>query len=360
MYDYWQDVLDEVIGPLQAKGITVVQIGAKEDKPYRGCFHAQGQTTIRQCAFLIRHSLGLFGADSFAAHLASHHDKPIVALYSSNYARNCRPYFNKTAPYICLEPDRTNRKPSFSAVENPKEINSIKPEKIVEAISTIFNFDKYNGPLYDKVNSVTTEFIGSLYHNFIIETVPNQVINPADFNCDAVISRMDYAFDETCLAEQLKVSKVCIATDQPIRAELLGFFRGNVKEVSYRIDSNGPARHEANFIDVLRQLSIPHQISCSLKGKELADMKLELLDYGLVSTHGDFHESEVQALKALNKPLFYKTGKFVLSQGEIFPSKAAWKAGRPVPNLDPAFYPIVDTLDLWQEIDFLRIVSRNA
>ena len=67
------------------------------------------------------------GADSFATHIASGFKKKIVCIYSNNYAQAVRPYFGDSNQHVLIEPDRTERKPSFSAEENPKSINEIPP-----------------------------------------------------------------------------------------------------------------------------------------------------------------------------------------------------------------------------------------
>jgi ADP-heptose:LPS heptosyltransferase len=70
-----------------------------------------------------------FGADSFPTHIASGYNKKIVALYSNNYVNCVKPFFGNPKDHILLEPKR-NSKPTFSFEENPKTINSIKPETI--------------------------------------------------------------------------------------------------------------------------------------------------------------------------------------------------------------------------------------
>jgi len=139
-FDFWQEVLDLILPVLNKENIKIVQIGGINEKPFLGCYHTQGGTSIAQAAFLIKHSLFHFGTDSFGVHLASAFKKKIVALYSNNYPSCVGPYWSDSSDVILLEPDRNkNKKPSFALEENPKSINLIKPEKIAESICKLLN-----------------------------------------------------------------------------------------------------------------------------------------------------------------------------------------------------------------------------
>ena len=207
-YDYWQDVLDIIFPYLNKKNIKIIQIGAKGEQLLRGIYNTVGQTSIPQCSYIISHALLHLGADSFATHIASGSNKKIVAIYSNNFANAVRPYWTKNEDCVLIEPDRKESKPSFSAEEHPKSINSIKPEDIAKGVLKLLEIE-LDYPY------LTFNF-GANYHNKFIENIPNQVINPSGFGIDSIVIRMDFYFDETCLEEQLKISKCCIVTNIPI------------------------------------------------------------------------------------------------------------------------------------------------
>ncbi len=349
-YSLWQDVVDAILPICKQAGIAIVQIGAKNEKQLRGTYFIAGQTSLRQVWYLIRNCELFLGTDSFGAHMAGALNKLLVVLYSNNYTECVKPFFGENARQILLEPDRGKDKPSFSFTEHPKSIDKIGPEKIFNAVCQLLFADAHK-------DATTTEFTGSLYPTLLIESVPNQVVNPLEFGCDAVISRMDYEFNEDCLVEQLKRSKVCIATNKPINPNILKGLRPNVKEISYRIEKNGTEKYEADFIDLMRQLNIPHFVSTSLEGENLRAMKLKLLDYGLINTHSHIDRNQVQKLKEITTPLYYRTGKFTLSQGRIFPSKAAWIENKPVDSIEQKFQPIIWSDDFYKEFEHFRICS---
>ena len=61
-YDLWQEVIDQIVPILQEDEIHVVQIGGKDEKPIKNCYHLQGKTNINQAAYIIKRGLLHFGA----------------------------------------------------------------------------------------------------------------------------------------------------------------------------------------------------------------------------------------------------------------------------------------------------------
>ena len=110
-----------------------------EDRPLKGCLHAQGKSDLNQTAYILSKSLLHLGADSFPAHVASGYGKKIVCLYSNNYAANCDPYWTADEDKVLLEPKRDGKKPSFAAEESPKTINTINPEDIADGVLKLLN-----------------------------------------------------------------------------------------------------------------------------------------------------------------------------------------------------------------------------
>ena len=114
---------------------------------------------------------------------------------------------------VLLEPDRSKRKPSYSAEENPKTINEINPDDIAGAVLNLL------GIKYDKKFKTIKK--GVHYNAPIIQLVPDCLINVSQLGVDSVIVRMDLNHNEQALAEQLKVSKCSVVTEKPINLELL-------------------------------------------------------------------------------------------------------------------------------------------
>ena len=81
-YDYYNDVTDLLKTFLEKEGIKIIQIGSKEEAGISNCIQHQGQTSIKQAAYIIQNSLLHLGTDSFSTHVASGFGKKIVSLYS--------------------------------------------------------------------------------------------------------------------------------------------------------------------------------------------------------------------------------------------------------------------------------------
>ena len=125
-YDFWNEVIDYLSPILKDQGIRIAQIGAKDDTPMKECIWTQGTTKISQAAYLIKNGMLHLGVDSFGAHVASGFNKKIVALYSTNWANNCKPYWSDPKDVRLFEPDRSVSKPTFNHEEGPdKSINKI-------------------------------------------------------------------------------------------------------------------------------------------------------------------------------------------------------------------------------------------
>ena len=98
---------------LKEKDIDVVQIGSKDEQMVEHCIHHQGQTTIKQAAYIIENSLLHLGTDSFSTHVASGFNKKIISLYSTLYKECCGPYWGDENDHVLLEPDRSKKESEF-------------------------------------------------------------------------------------------------------------------------------------------------------------------------------------------------------------------------------------------------------
>jgi hypothetical protein len=344
-YDFWQDVVDIILPVLKKNGIEIVQLGVQGDKNLKGCYSTAGQTNINQAAYIISHSLLHVGADSFATHVASGFGKKIVSIYSNNFANCVRPYWGSREDHILLEPDRSKVKPNFSAQEHPKTINEIKPEVIAKAVFQLLG-------ITEEI-PFETVFVGEHYFNKLFETVPNQVVDLQSLGVDSIIVRMDFLHDENCLAEQLKRGACCIVTNKPISPSLIRTYRAHIKELVYDIQKqNAP-----NFIKTLQENAINHFLSTELEGEDLNAIKLDYLDFPLINQKPKVPQAEIARLRSLDKKLLYRSAKITLSDGKMYPSKAAWLGNKPMESAQDNLSPLIDNQEFWQEANSFRIVS---
>ena len=336
VYDYWQEVIDILYPILKIAKIDIIQIGDKDSKIYGMCYSVVGQTSIGQVAYLVSKTELHLGVDSFPMHLAGYFDKPIVALFSNCYPQNARPYWGDPNKHKIIS-SKLNHKPSFSHIENPKSINTILPETIAKSVCELLNL-----PFEHKYQTI---FLGENPNN-LVETVPNQVLNSKNFGLDFLVVRMDFLFNEQCLAQQLSVCPCSIITDKPINPQLITQFKSQIKEIHYEITS----KSEPNFLRFLRQLGIKFNLFSYLGVEEVKPLKLALMDFGLINLVPSCSIANLQELKKQGK-IFYKSSKFTLSSGKIYPSKYAYLNDLPIGTIGNHLcqLPENEELEFWKE-----------
>lgn len=340
-YDHAQEVIDIIYPILSANNITICQVGAKGEEPLMKCANLVGLTDINQLAYIIKNSLLHAGVDSFPVHLAGHYDIPLVSLYSTNFKESCKPYWGTTEKQILIEPKRINTKPSFSNQESPKSINSINPELIAKHICNLLKLDfKY------KYRTILT---GDLYKIKMLETVPNQVLDPKQFNTNFFSVRMDYLFDEHILEEQIKICPCAIITNKPINKDLLSRYRNQIIEIVYIVEQD----NDPNFVRFLQENGIKYNTVTFLSEELASQNKLKYMEFGLLLEKRQ--QKPTHVLSEYNN-IFYKSSKITLSEGKIYPSFAAYKNNKPVERLDYDPQPIIDCDEFWREIEHFSLL----
>lgn len=306
-YDYWDEVVAIISPYLQNNNITLVQIGAKDDKAVINTLNLCGQTDISQAAYIIKNSIMHIGADSFAAHIASGYGKKIVALYSNNNINNVKPYWTKPEDMVLLNP-KVNKKPQYSVNEVPKSINNIKPEAIAEGILKLLNILHGNLP--------KTIHIGNEYINKTLEIIPDKPINPAQIGLETLVIRMDYVFNEQVLELFLQQKKCIVFTNKPINEELLKKYKQNISQLIYIIEKD----NDATFAKTLKRNTINAAFISYLSEEELNQFKLDYMDYGLIVKR-DYPTDKIES----NNNTYFKSSRILISSEGQFNSKYQWE-----------------------------------
>jgi hypothetical protein len=306
-YDYWDEVIVIISPYLQKNNITLVHIGAKDDKAINNTLNLCGQTDISQAAYVIKNGIMHVGADSFAAHIASGYGKKIVALYSNNNINNVKPYWTKEEDMVLLSP-KINKKPQYSANEVPKTINNIKPEDIAEGILKLLNITHSNLP--------KTVYIGNEYVNKTLEIIPDKPINPAQIGLETVIIRMDYIFNEQVLELFLQQKKCIIFTNTPVNEQLLNKYKQNIAQLIYIVEKD----NDANFIKTLKKNTINTVFVSYLSEEELNQFKLDYMDYGLIVKR-DYPTDKIE----INNNTHFKSSRILISSEGQFNTKYQWQ-----------------------------------
>ena len=361
-YDYWADVIELIKPHLDRDGIKLLQIGGKNERVLPHCMSVAGQTNVNQVAYIIRNSMLHFGVDSFPIHIASSYNKKIVALYSSLHPQNAGPYWGDKENQVLLEPDRKGDKPSYSLEEWPKTINTIRPEKIAQAIIGLLGIES-------KFEHETI-FVGDSHIATMLEIIPNHIANHESIGVDNMIVRMDFEFNEQNLAQQLALCPCSIVTNRPISAEIVTKFKGRINEVVFMLEKD---THSPDFVKLLYNNAIKCLLLSYESEKNIQDMKIHYMDYGVIGIKRATEPEKIKELEGVDiNNLFYKSSKLTLSNGKIYPSYAAVLEDKPrddgvmlpcphaVDDLSKTIKPVINNEAFWKELEYFALLKKSA
>ena len=344
-YDYWQDTVDFLNKFLSPHGITIVQVGTKEDKALQNIICLNGQTSISQTAYIIKNSLCHVGIDSFPIHIASHYGRKIVGLYSNAPPQNSAPYWSEDSDFILLDSDKGGDKPTYAKEEFPKTINTIFPDVITSSVCKLLEID------FDYDYEII--YLGKQYKQTIIEYIPDAVTSLPEVN--PLVVRMDLHFSEENLLPVFDKNKCVIVTDKPISIALVKANKDKIIKVICRVKDNSMIE----FVETLTQIPVPLEVMSQLEGEELNDLKFEFLDsLTIVNSESITKKENIKQLEGVDiNKLFYLPNKFILSRGKIYDSEYGWKTDKPIEKLTKKITKVElnpENEDLfWEEADFL-------
>ena len=221
-YRYWNDVVALFKSSLTGKPIKVVSLVSDKSPPIGEDIRVGG-VSVKQLNHIIKDSMLHLSVDGPTSHIASAYGVPQVVLYSNSRPEYNGPYWNVDKVKYLL-PKYKNDKPSFLPEENPPVVNTIYPDKILEAIGSFLPESK----LSHKVH-----YIGDMYHHRLMEVVPDFTGDVPQLADKLLNIRMDLHFDEKNLSFWLARNRASIITSQPISGEILRQFKTNVLLVNF-------------------------------------------------------------------------------------------------------------------------------
>ena len=339
-YDYFQEVINFVHEDLEKAGYKIIQIGTKEDRALNNVVNLQGQTNINQTAFILENSKLHIGNDSFAIHMCSAFDVPLIGLYSVSSPEIAGPFW-KNKNQICLTPK--NWKPSFNPNESPKKINEIKIESIIESIKLLLNINFSQ--------NIETLFIGQRYGQILLESIPSIILQNNIFSEIPLNIRFDYIEqieekDYICTLNNLNIRKCTIITDKALEIEKLAQLKDKIINLFYDITFNNI---DFDFINKVKLLGIKIDfIFNKSKNKDesiLNNKKLELVEHQEII---HIVEDTQKPTEKIKESAFYKSKKIIFGNNNAYLSKAAYLENKPI-NLDK--------LDMVQKISDINNVD---
>ncbi len=347
-YSYWAMVVDFLTPHLKQLGVTVVQLGSKDDEQIPGCYIAVGQTDPNQKAYVIKNSSLHISANNLSLQLASSYGKKIVTLFGNSFYGQFKPYWSKGEDVTLLEGNSS--KPSFNANESPKTIDAIGPEKVAENI--LHNLGSPHSFAFK------TLLVGPLYKNRRIESsLSNPIADVKALGIESLIVRLDYNFNLENLSSQLDICPCSIITDKPIPEDILIKYKSRIPELIYFLDdSNDPS-----FVSFCIQQGINIALASKKTPEEVDKYKINYLDIDKhINVVPKISINDIEQIKDISKKkLFYKSNKFLLHNGKAYASKMAVAVEQPISSFDHAFMQIIDHEDFWEEKDHFYFVERK-
>ena len=349
-YDYWQEVIDFIKPALDKAGINIVQVGSKDDKPLVGTLPLNGQTDLGQLSYVISRAQLHLGVDSCGVHIASAFDVPIVAIYGPSHPQNAGPFFGTKEKQSCLTPFTKELLPSYAAYEEDKSINKIKPEKIAREVLELMSLK----PESENYETLTR---GPDYTHSNIQCIPNSVSGFQDAEVNNVIMRMDLFFDQDILANQLSKGPCSVVTKKPIIPDILSQFRENITQIVYYLGED----HDPSFVEKLKFNGINFALLSEMSEEQIQAIKMYYMEYGLIQKKKTPDPKDIESIRKHGcENLFYRSKKFFISQGEIFPSIAAWEENKPVSSARVLTLPVIDKDSFWSQLEDYYLLKKSS
>ncbi len=308
-YEFFPEVINLLKPHLQANGYKIYQIGGDSDPFLTGVDKSYLGLSRKQSAYIVKNSSLHLGIDSFPVHLASAYDIPIVVLYSHIYPQHAYPYWSTKDKVKILEADRKGLKPCFTYDENPKSINTIKPEEIVKSVFNLLGIPY--------IKSINTLFIGEKYSKPSIEIIPN-FFGHSDELKDRILNiRLDYEFNEEITSHWASTYKVKFISDKPININILKQYKNNIIAIDFCINNENDFTEE--YLNSAKNTGLP--IACFSKNKEeIQKIRMKHFDHQIELER----QNNVDKIHELNKipNLKFLSKKDIFSHGKRFSSKA--------------------------------------
>ena len=305
-YHYYEIVIDLISSQLRKLGIAIVQVGATQETKLKNVSISYGKLNFKNTAYIVSKSKLHIGVDDSLSHYVNSLNIPQVTLFANVYSSVTEGYWSKSK--INIEAPWTV-KPCLSNHDPEDSINKILPETIASAILKSLKVD-------DKI-PLKTLFTGRMYHNKIVEIVPdffNPSAVPASEFC---FLRLDW--EESSEGWQYwfqHLNRFAIITDKFIPIELLDAVKHKIHILSFIVDiQNKPV---VEYLELLKKLKI--QFHLLVKNPEqLPALRDEFFDYS-VQEYG-MDSKDLLPKDFSFKNVFFNSSKTILSKNQKYNSR---------------------------------------
>lgn len=373
-YDHWDTVVALIKPVLDANRIAILSLGVKEDPIVAGTHDLRAKTTILQANYLIGRTLLHAGGDSFFAHCAGWHYRPLVAVYGTTDPGPHGPYWFDPAKTSLIVSHRWGGKPTYTAQEPVKSVNLVDPHHVANEILRLLGVSH--------VFPQQTRFQGLLSKAQILDCVPtpNGVPAPAFFPELPLNIRMDWDHNEQVLAEILSTGRrVNLIVNHPIDPGLLQHFKAQI--LSYTHELGAPASPlplpALEYIGTIKGLFPRHAFfTREQDAGKVAELRFQYLDHALVEQVKDPSREDYirETLIYLNREdtpaarvdicrelaqdggvLTFRTNRFILSSGAIFLSYPHLRLNQSITNLSDNTAAVIDDPLFFRDLNHVTI-----
>jgi hypothetical protein len=299
-YDYYQEVVNILKPILKNNNIHIVQIGTNDEPNLDGVIHIKNNLSLRQSAFVLANGICHIGSDSCWTHIGGSMNLPILSLHSNSPLEVSSPYYKDK--HIALDADRGDKKWTYSATENPKTINTIKPEDIAKSTLELLN-------IQDNIKAKTF-YIGDQYNSNQVDIIPDYPVDGTKFANYKILIRGDVVCNYNAIGHILNYYSAGLVLNKPIPIDILNRFKSKIKIIYYIIDSN----YNKDFISKLHTSGIKYHLLTEMDGDELNNVKLDLFDFNAISKKILFDKSKIKS------NLLFKTNRLFNSNNKFYPS----------------------------------------
>ena len=333
-YDYFDDVLFHIAPFLSKENISILEIGKSE---YKNLFYGKSfkNLNIHQNSYLIKRSKLYIGNINIFAHIASHFNKNIICPINKNYLESIAPFWSQDKAVI-LQPD-TQDKPLLSNIENPKTINSIKPELIAAKILDTLSIDH-------DLNSLETIYTGENYDKpTSIDILPSQnQLASYSFNHDLDI-RMDKHYDLNFLYSCNNLKSFNITTDKVIPLNFLNALKSKIDKIKFIINK-GTSIDDVNS---MYAPGVPVELFTN-DSDNIMDIRLKFIDFDVFpikeSSLNDIDVDSIEGLEFLSR-------KNIFFEGKLYNSYKSIDGQNNTSNVH-------DSEEFWENLSYYRIYKK--
>ena len=305
-YHYYEIVIDLIFSQLRKLGIAIVQIGATPETKLKNVNISYGKLNFKNTAYIVSKSKLHIGVDDALSHYVNSLNIPQVTLFANVYSSVTEGYWSKSK--INIEAPWTV-KPCLSNHDPEDCINKILPETIASAILKSLKVD-------DKI-PLKTLFTGKMYHNKIIEIVPDFFNPSAVLASEFCFLRLDWEkSNEGWRYWFHHLNRFAIITDKIVPIELLDAIKHKVHILSFIVDVvNKPA---VEYLEALKKLKIQFHLLVK-NPQQLPALRDEFFDYSVQEYGADSKNLLPQDFSFKNA--FFNSSKTILSKNQKYNSR---------------------------------------